>query len=63
MHMYLFVRDNTWAGLSNPRAGPRNYLAGSYGAVSRVPSCYVMDRAEPGLFENVMGWAGPRPIV
>ena len=23
----------------------------------------VMDRAGPGFFFNVMGWAGPRPIL
>ena len=52
MHMHLLVRDNTWAGPSNPRAGLRNCRAGPYRA--RV-SWASLPCDGPGR-------AGPRPL-
>ena len=52
MHMHLLVRDNTWAGPSNPRGSPRDCRAGRY--IVRVPwallPCDGPGRA--GTFEN-----------
>ena len=74
MHMYLLVRDNTWAG---PWAGPSNHgpARQTHGPahaivwpahiepVSHGLRCHVMGRAGSRIFENVMGWAGPRPVL
>ena len=65
MHMYILLRDNTWAGPSNPRAGPRNFRAGPYRARVSWASlpCDAPGRAGPRISDNVMGWAGPRPTL
>ena len=59
MHMHHLVRDNTWAGRSNPRVGPRNCRAGPYRPCVSWASlpCYGPGRAE--TFEKRMGRAGP----
>ena len=64
MHLHLLVRGNTWASPSNQRAGPRNCRAGPYRAHVSWSSltCNGPGQAGPLIFENVMGWAGPRPI-
>ena len=56
MHMHLQVRDDTWAGPSNPRAGPRKYRAGPYSCRARVSwallPCDGPGRARPRLLKK-----------
>ena len=64
--MNLLVRDKIH-GPAHVIVGPTHIEPVFHG-----PRCHVMGRAEtfekmmgpgPGIFENVMDWAGPRPIL
>ena len=63
MHMHLLVRDNTWAGPSNPRASPCNCRTGPYRARVSWASLPCDGPGRAVIFKKVMGWAGPRPIL